>query len=141
MIKTISHCHLWVLDQDEALRFYTEKVGLEVRADVKLGPESNDYRWLTVGVPGRPEVEMILADAKTSPGSAEVAGQVEDLVAHGAAGGMIFTVDDCQATYEDLKGRGVEFVQEPTERFYGIDAAFRDPFGNHMRFTQRAEEA
>ena len=133
-LKKLTHTQVWVLDQDEALDFYTQKLGLTVREDAQLGDE---MRWLTVGPEDQPDMEIMLLTPGPPPLSEEVAEQVRALIAHGAIGTCIFEVDDCQATYEELKGRGVEFTQEPVERFYGIDAAFRDPFGNHFRMTQR----
>jgi catechol 2,3-dioxygenase-like lactoylglutathione lyase family enzyme len=136
-LSKISHTQVWVLDQDEALAFYTEKLGLEVRTDATLD-EMGGFRWLTVGPGDQPDVEIILLVPGPPPLSDEAAEQMRGLIAQGALGGLIFTVDDCQATYEELKDRGVEFTQEPMERFYGIDAAFRDPFGNSFRMTQPA---
>jgi catechol 2,3-dioxygenase-like lactoylglutathione lyase family enzyme len=136
-LKKLTHVQVWVLDQDEAHDFYTEKLGFEVRTDAKMG-EWGGFRWLTVGPAEQPDVELILLVPGPPPLSEEVGQQVKDLIEHGAIGTCIFEVDDCQATYEELKGRGVEFTQEPVERFYGIDAAFRDPSGNHFRMTQRA---
>jgi len=127
MIK-IANAQLWVNDQDEALAFYTEKVGMEVRIDVTV-PELGNFRWLTVAIvlmtiPGPPIMDS---------GTAE---QVRSLLAKGFAGTVFLSTDDCQASYEELKGRGVEFVETPEERPYGIDAGFRDPSGNHIRLTQ-----
>ncbi len=140
MIK-IANAQLWVHDQDEALAFYTEKLGFEVRADVTL-PEMGNFRWLTVGPAGQDEVSIVLM---TIPGppvmDAETAEQVRTLMAKGFAGTIFLTTDDCQASYEELKGRGVEFAEEPEERPYGIDSAFRDPSGNHIRLTQVRELA
>ena len=135
MIK-IAHVHLWVHDQDEALAFYTEKLGMEVRADATL-PEIGDYRWLTVGPVGQPDVAIVL-DAIPGPPAmdAGTADQVRDLMAKGWAGTVFLTTDDARASYEELTGRGVEFVEEPEERPYGIDCAFRDPSGNNFRLTQ-----
>jgi catechol 2,3-dioxygenase-like lactoylglutathione lyase family enzyme len=141
MIK-LSNTLLWVHDQEEALAFYTEKLGFEVRADVTL-PELGDFRWLTVGPPAQPDIAIVLQPIPgppvMDPDSAE---QVRTLMAKGFAGGSIFlTTDDCRAAYEELKGRGVEFVEEPQERPYGIDSAFRDPSGNQIRLTQVRELA
>jgi catechol 2,3-dioxygenase-like lactoylglutathione lyase family enzyme len=138
-MKSISHTGLWVHDQDEALDFYTRKLGLEVREDVTL-EEFGNYRWVTVGPAGQPDVEIILSKPGPPGVAPEAAAKIEELIAQGASPGLIFEVDDCRATYEDLKQRGVEFTQEPTEQFYGIDAGFRDPSGNHLRMTQRPSE-
>ena len=140
MIK-ISTAQLWVLDQDEALDFYTSKLGMEVRADVTLA-EMGNFRWLTVGPAGQPDVAIVLMAIPGPPMmDAETAEQVRDLVAKGFAGTVFLTTEDCQAAYEDLKGRGVEFVEEPEERPYGVDSSFRDPSGNSIRLTQVREMA
>jgi catechol 2,3-dioxygenase-like lactoylglutathione lyase family enzyme len=137
-LKKLTHTQVWVLDQDEARDFYTEKLGLAVREDATLD-EMGGFRWLTVGPQDQADMEIMLLVPGPPPLSEDVAEQVKSLVAQGAVSSCIFEVDDCQATYEELKGRGVEFTQEPVERFYGIDAGFRDPFGNHFRMTQRTE--
>ena len=140
MIK-ISTTQVWVDDQDEALAFYTKKLGFEVRSDVTL-PELGDFRWLTVGPAGQPDIAIVLMAIPGPPVmDAETAGQVRTLMAKGFAGTVFLTTDDCQAAYEELKGRGVEFVEQPEERPYGIDSAFRDPSGNHIRLTQVRELA
>ena len=137
MLKQLTHVNVWVQDQDEALAFYTEKVGLELREDVTVA-EMGDFRWLTVGVPGQEDVALTLMTVPGPPVfDEETRSKLLDLVARGAAGGLFFNTDDCRSTYEQLKGRGVEFTQEPTEQPYGIDAGFRDPSGNHMRMAQR----
>jgi predicted enzyme related to lactoylglutathione lyase len=139
MIK-IAHAQLWVHDQDEALAFYTQKVGLEVRADVTL-PEMN-FRWLTVGPPGQDEVSIVLMAIPGPPVMDDgTAQEVENLMAKGFAGTIFLTTDDVHASYEELTGRGVEFVDQPEERPYGIDSSFRDPSGNHLRLTQVRELA
>jgi len=140
MLKAVSHVGLGVHDQDEALAFWTDKIGFEVRTDVTL-PGPANMRWLTIGPPNQPELEIMLMPPGWPNTPPEVIDRAKDILAHGILPGLIFTVDDCQTTYEELKSRGVEFVQEPVERFYGIDAAFRDPTGNHIRFTQRSEQA
>jgi len=125
-----------VHDQDEALAFYTDKVGLELRQDVTL-PELGEFRWVTVGVPGQPAVAIALVTVPPAPVfEEETREQILALVAKGVIGGLIFATDDCRASYEELKGRGVEFTQEPTEVPYGIDAGFRDPSGNQSRLVQ-----
>ena len=140
MIK-ITNAQLWVHDQDEALAFYTEKVGMEVRADVTV-PELGNFRWLTVGPPGQADVSIVLMAIPGPPVmDEETAKQVRDLVAKGFAGTVFLTTDDCQASYEELKGRGVDFTETPEERPYGIDSAFRDPSGNSIRLTQVREMA
>jgi uncharacterized glyoxalase superfamily protein PhnB len=135
MIK-IANAQLWVHDQDEALAFYTEKVGFEVQSDVTL-PEMGDFRWLTVGPPGQEDVSITLMAIPGPPVmDADTAEQVRDVMAKGFAGTVFLTTDDCQASYEELKGRGVEFTETPEERPYGIDSGFRDPSGNSIRLTQ-----
>jgi predicted enzyme related to lactoylglutathione lyase len=132
----IANAQLWVHDQDEALAFYTNKLGLEVRADVTL-PELGDFRWLTVGPPAQPDFAIVLMAIPGPPVmDAETAGQVRTLMAKGFAGTVFLTTDDCQASYEELKARGVEFTEPPEERPYGIDSGFRDPSGNSLRLTE-----
>jgi catechol 2,3-dioxygenase-like lactoylglutathione lyase family enzyme len=136
MLKQLTNVTVWVHDQDEALAFYTEKLGMELREDVTL-PEMGNFRWLTVGVVGQPDVAITLMAVPGPPVfDAETKAQLEALVAKGVAGGLFFRTDDVQATYEELRARGVEFQQEPTEQPYGIDAGFRDPSGNQMRMAQ-----
>jgi catechol 2,3-dioxygenase-like lactoylglutathione lyase family enzyme len=136
MLKQLTNTQVWVHDQDEALAFYTEKLGLEVREDVTV-PELGNFRWLSVGVPGQSDVSITLMAVPGPPVfDEETRKQILALVSKGAATGLFFSSDDVQATYEDLKGRGVEFQQEPTEQPYGIDAGFRDPSGNSMRVAQ-----
>ena len=135
----IAHAQLWVHDQDEAHAFYTQKLGFEVRADVTL-PELGDFRWLTVGPVGQPEVSVALMAVPDPPVfDADTAAQVKELTAKGAAGTIFLNTDDMPAAYDELKARGVEFVEEPEERPYGIDTSFRDPSGNHIRLTQPSE--
>ena len=139
MIK-IANAQLWVHDQDEALAFYTEKVGMEVRADVTV-PELGNFRWLTVGLAGQDVSIVLMAIPGPPVMDAETTEQVRTLTAKGFAGTIFLTTDDCQASYQELRGRGVDFVEEPEERPYGIDSAFRDPSGNHIRLTQVRELA
>jgi uncharacterized glyoxalase superfamily protein PhnB len=135
MIK-IANAQLWVHDQEEALAFYTEKVGMEVRADVTL-PEMGDFRWLTVGPAGQEDVSIVLMAIPSPPVmDAETADQVREVMAKGFAGTVFLTTEDCQASYEELKARGVEFSEAPEERPYGIDSGFRDPSGNSIRLTE-----
>jgi predicted enzyme related to lactoylglutathione lyase len=137
----IASAQLWVHDQDEALAFYTQRVGLEVRNDVTIA-ELGDFRWLTVGPAGQPDVAIVLMAIPGPPVfDSETAEQVRTLMATGAAGTIFLATDDCHASYEELKGRGVEFVDAPEERPYGIDSSFRDPSGNHIRLTQVRELA
>ena len=132
----IHSAQLWVHDQDEALAFYTQKLGWEVRSDVTL-PEMGEFRWLEVGPAGQKDVGVALMAIPGPPVlDAETSEQVRELMGKGAAGTVFLTTDDCRTSYEELKGRGVEFIDEPEERPYGIDAGFRDPSGNHFRLTQ-----
>jgi uncharacterized glyoxalase superfamily protein PhnB len=132
----ISNAQLWVHDQDEALAFYTEKLGLEIRADVTL-PELGDFRWLTVGPSNQPDFAIVLMAIPGPPVmDAETAEQVRTLMAKGFTGTVFLTTDDCQASYEELKARGVEFTEPPEERPYGTDSGFRDPSGNSLRLTE-----
>ncbi|HMH48118.1 MAG TPA: VOC family protein [Solirubrobacteraceae bacterium] len=136
-----ANTQLWVDDQDEALDFYTKKLGMEVRADVTL-PEVGDFRWLTVGPADQPDVAIVLMAIPGPPlMDADTVAQLRELMAKGFAGTVFLTTEDCQASYEDLKRRGVEFTEAPEERPYGIDSGFRDPSGNSFRLTQVRELA
>jgi catechol 2,3-dioxygenase-like lactoylglutathione lyase family enzyme len=136
----IATAQLWVHDQDEALAFYTQKLGFEVRSDVTVA-EMGNFRWLTVGPAGQPDIAIVLMAVPGPPVmDQETADQVRSLMYRGFAGTVFLTTDDCRASYDELKGRGVEFVEEPEERPYGIDASFRDPSGNNIRITQLSEE-
>ncbi|MEV0597545.1 VOC family protein [Nonomuraea cavernae] len=136
MLNAITISSLYVLDQDEALEFYVGKLGLEVNTDADLGY----MRWLTVSVPGSPDREILLQRPAPPALDDATAAQVRDLLTKGALGSLIFSTGDCRKTYETLLARGVEFVEEPTERPYGIDCALRDPFGNHIRITQVTQQ-
>ena len=135
----IANAQVWVHDQDEALAFYTKKLGMEVRSDVTV-PEMGNFRWLAVGPAGQPDVAIVLmaipGPPMMDPGTAE---QVRELMGKGFAGTVFLATDDINAEYQELSGRGVEFVEPPEERPYGIDSAFRDPSGNQWRMTQLAE--
>jgi catechol 2,3-dioxygenase-like lactoylglutathione lyase family enzyme len=130
MANRITHSQVYVLDQDEALDFYVGKLGFEVNADFDLG----FMRWLTVSFPGQPEHQLLLEKPGTPAHDDATAELIRELVTKGAMGmAAIIEVDDVRATYENLKAQGVEFTEEPTERFYGVDCGLRDPFGNHIR--------
>jgi uncharacterized glyoxalase superfamily protein PhnB len=134
MIK-IANTQLWVHDQDEALAFYTEKLGWEVGVDVTM-PEMGNFRWLTVG-PKDAEVSVVLMAIPGPPVmDADTAEEVRALMGKGFAGTVFLTTEDVHGAYEELSARGVEFTEQPEERPYGIDSAFRDPSGNHFRLTQ-----
>jgi predicted enzyme related to lactoylglutathione lyase len=133
MITRLSHATIYVLDHDSALEFYTRKLGLEVRTDAKMG----DFRWVTVGVPGQPELEIALMEPKAGMVfDAETAAQLRSLVKKGVLGGGVFETDDCVATYEELKSRGVPFRGAPEKQPYGIAAVFTDDSGNFFSLTQ-----
>jgi catechol 2,3-dioxygenase-like lactoylglutathione lyase family enzyme len=124
-----------VLDQDSAKAFYTGKLDFEVRTDTEL----DGFRWLTVGSKSQPDLEIVLSHPAPPMFDEETAEMVRSLVAKGALGAGVMRTDDCHAAYAELKGRGVDFVQEPAERPYGIEAIFRDDSGNWFSLTQRAE--
>jgi catechol 2,3-dioxygenase-like lactoylglutathione lyase family enzyme len=137
MLKQLATVQVWVHDQDEALAFYTEKLGLELREDVTV-PEMGNFRWLSVGVPGQDDVAIVLMAIPGPPVfEEETRAQIHTLLAKGASGGLFFATDDVRGTYEELKQRGVEFTQEPTEQPYGLDAGLRDPSGNQFRMVER----
>lgn len=134
----IANAQFWVHDQDEAVAFYTRKLGWEVRADVTM-PEWN-LRWLVVGPVGQEDVGLVLMPVPQSPMLDEdSSGQLAELVAKGAGGTLFLETDDCQAAYDELRARGVEFNDPPTPQPYGIDTSFRDPSGNNVRLTQVLE--
>jgi catechol 2,3-dioxygenase-like lactoylglutathione lyase family enzyme len=138
MIK-IANAQLWVNDQEEALAFYTDKLGMEVRADVTMA-ELGNFRWLTVSPKGQEEVSIVLMAIPGPPVfDDETARSIRELTAKGAAGTVFLTSSDVYKDYEELKARGVEFVDAPEQRAYGIDSSFRDPSGNHFRLTQVTE--
>jgi len=132
MLNSISISSIWVLDQDEALDFYVGKLGLELNADVDM----DIMRWLTVNVPGQRERQLLLQVPGPPAMDENGAEQVRELLSKGAVMGAIFTTDDCRATYRELVEKGVEFTEEPTDRFYGTDCGLRDPFGNALRITE-----
>jgi uncharacterized glyoxalase superfamily protein PhnB len=135
MLK-IASAQVWVHDQNSALKFWTEKVGMEVREDVSL-PELGDFRWLTVGPPGQDDLSIVLMAVPGAPIMDDATRkQVLDVVAKGFAGTVFLTTEDCQAAYEELSSRGVEFTEPPHQMPYGIDSGFRDPSGNSVRLTQ-----
>jgi len=140
MIRIVT-TQLWVHDQEEALAFWRDKVGFEVRSDATL-PEMGDFRWLTVGPPGQEDVSIVLMAVPGPPVMDAATGdQVRNLVAKGFAGTVFLATEDCQASYEELSARGVEFTEPPVERPYGIDSGFRDPSGNSIRLAQLNEVA
>lgn len=134
MITGLSHASVLVNDQDEAKTFYTETLGFEVRNDITL----DGFRWLTVGPKAQPDLEIVLSLPSPPMFDEETAEVVRGLVARGVLGPGVMRTDDCRATYEELKAKGVDFVQEPAERPYGIEAVFRDNSGNWFSLTERA---
>jgi len=139
MIQRLSHATIYVLDQDAAYDFYVNKLGLEVRTDAKMG---NGFRWLTVGPKGQPDLEIALMPTVPSQMmDQETSDMLRTLIKKGTIGSGVLETADIQKTYEELKARGVEFTQAPTERFYGIEALFKDNSGNWFSLTQRLEPA
>jgi len=136
MIDKLSHTTIWVLDQDEALEFYTQKLGCEVHTDATM----DDFRWLTVILPDDMGHQLILLEPGPPMMDAETGEQVKALVAKGVLGPGAFWTKDCRATYAELSARGVNFLSEPEERFYGIEATLRDNSGNWFSMTQPSEE-
>jgi catechol 2,3-dioxygenase-like lactoylglutathione lyase family enzyme len=133
MIAKLSVTSIWVLDKDEALDFYVNKLGLEKSQDIKQGA----YRWLTVRVPGEPGTDISLEQPGPPVQDEATAAQLRELISKGAMGGLVFVTDDVRGLYETLKKRGVtDFTQEPADNFYGTDMGIRDPFGNAIRILQ-----
>jgi uncharacterized glyoxalase superfamily protein PhnB len=138
MIKDLSVTTIYVLDKDEALEFYVNKLGLEVGQDFTQG----SYRWLTVRVPGQAGTEISLEKPGSPLHDDATADRIRELITKGAMVGLVFTTDDARALFETLKSRGVtDFTQEPTDHFYGTDMGIRDPFGNPIRILQSAKVA
>ncbi|HEY7024041.1 MAG TPA: VOC family protein [Candidatus Limnocylindrales bacterium] len=136
MITKFSVASIYVLDKDEALDFYVNKLGLEKGNDVRQG----GYRWLTVRVPGENGTEMNLEEPGPPLHDEATAAQLRELISKGALGGPVFITDDAVGFYETLKERGVtDFTMEPTEHFYGTDMGLRDPFGNAIRILQQGK--
>jgi catechol 2,3-dioxygenase-like lactoylglutathione lyase family enzyme len=138
MIKNLNVTTIYVLDKDEALDFYVNKLGLEVGADFKQG----EYRWLTVRVPGENGTEISLEQPGPPLHDEATAAQIRELITKGAMNGLVFQTDDTRGLFESLRSRGVsDFTQEPTEHFYGVDMGIRDPFGNAIRILQPKKAA
>lgn len=134
MIQKLSHTTIYVLDQDRAKEFYTTKLGFEVRHDSTMG----EFRWLTVGPKGQPDLEIVLMAAGSTPmADAATAETLRDLVAKGALGTGVFETDDVHATHAELVAKGVEFMTEPQEQPYGIEAMLKDDSGNWFSLLQR----
>jgi len=134
MIRKMSHATIFVTNQNDALSFYRDKLGFEVRTDAMVG---EDFRWLTVGPKDQPGFEIVLMEPKAGLLMDEAtASQLRSIVEKGVLGAGVFNTDDCRATYEELKNKGVEFLSEPAERFYGTEAIFKDNSGNWFSLTQ-----
>lgn len=134
MIRKMSHTTIFVGNQEEALSFYRDKLGFQIHTDAMVG---EDFRWLTLNVPDQPDFEIVLMEPK--PGmlmDEATATQLRNLLAKGVMGAGVFNTDDCRGTYEELKSKGVQFLSEPTERPYGIEAVFKDNTGNWFSLTQ-----
>lgn len=134
MFTSLTVVGIFVLDQDEAIDFYVNKLGLELTNDRRAGPT----RWVTVRVPGQPAPEIYLQEPGPPAMDEATAEQIRELLTKGVLGFLALTTDDCRKTYETLRARGVEITQEPIEHFYGIDCGIRDPFGNQIRILQPA---
>jgi catechol 2,3-dioxygenase-like lactoylglutathione lyase family enzyme len=134
MNQHLSYIAVWVQDQDEAVAFYTKNLGFEVRDDVSL-PELGNYRWVTVGPPEKPDFALAL-NVPGPPFDADKVEAIKRLMADGMLGGLFFATDDIQASYEQLKSRGVNIEQEPTQMPYGMEIVLRDPSGNSIRYVQ-----
>jgi len=141
MIQRMSHSAIFVLDQDVAKDFYVNKLGFELKMDESM---PNGFRWLTVNPKGQPDLEIILMKVAPSPFEGtnprkiqqEDVGTIAELMKKGAFGAGVFQTADCRKTYEELKAKGVEFLSPPKDQFYGVEAVFRDPFGNWFSMTQ-----
>jgi predicted enzyme related to lactoylglutathione lyase len=133
MIQRLSHSTLFVLNQDEAKRFYVDKLGFDLKMDFDMG----SFRWLTVSPKGQPDVQLVLMPVAPGPHMDEAScDRIRELVKQGRMPTVVFETSDCQKTYEELNARGVEFLQPPTDRFYGVEAILKDPFGNWFSLTQ-----
>ncbi|QFU91573.1 VOC family protein [Amycolatopsis sp. YIM 10] len=136
MINNLSHAGIYVLDYDSAKEFYTGKLGFEVRQDVKM---DGRFRWLTVGLPGQPGLEFTLMEPGPPQHDPETEKQLRQLIAKGVLGMGVFETEDCRGTFETLSARGVNFLQEPADRPYGVECVFRDDSGNWFSLTERRE--
>jgi len=137
MIQRFSHMTIYVLDQDAAYDFYVNKLGFEVHTDARM---DGGFRWLTLNPKGQPDLEVVLMPTAPSPMmDQETSNMLRKLISKGAIGSGVMETADVRKTYEELKAKGVEFSQPPTERFYGIEALFKDNSGNWFSLTQRTE--
>jgi catechol 2,3-dioxygenase-like lactoylglutathione lyase family enzyme len=138
MIRRMSHATIFVNNQEEALQFYRDKLGFQVHTDAMVGP---DFRWLTMNTPDDPDFELVLMEIK--PGmlmDEPTANQLREILGKGVLGAGVFTTDDCRGTYEEMKSKGVQFVSEPADRPYGVEAVFKDNSGNWFSLTQPSED-
>ena len=134
MIQRLSHTTLFVTDQDAAKDFYVNKLSFEVRMDQTMG----DFRWLTVGPKGQPDLQIILMKlAPSGRMDAASAQALKELIQRGLVAAGAFETADCRKTYEELSAKGVEFASPPEDKFYGIEAVFKDNSGNWFSLTQR----
>ena len=135
MVTRQSHSNIYVLDQDEALKFYRDILGMEVRTDMTL---ENGFRWVTVGPKAQPDLEIVLMAVKPGPAmSEEVCAKIRDLLNNGNMGIGVFESDDLRRDYEEWSKKGVQFIQPPKEQFYGLEALVKDPFGNWFSLGER----
>ena len=132
MSQGVGVAGVYVRDQDEALDFYVDKLGFKVHTDARNG----DYRWLTVQHPDQSSFQLGLFKPQPPTVDAATAQTLNEVVAKGAMPPLVFIVDDCRAAYDEWRGRGVEFTQEPIERYGSVDASFRDPSGNGWKMIQ-----
>jgi catechol 2,3-dioxygenase-like lactoylglutathione lyase family enzyme len=138
MIERLSHATIYVLDQDRALKFYRDKLGFEVRMDHKM---DHGFRWLTVAPPGQKDLELVLmAPTEAFMGDAESLSALRTLIQKGKMGAGVFFTSDCRKTHQELCERGVEFVSPPQEKFYGVEAMFKDDSGNWFSLTERTSQ-
>jgi predicted enzyme related to lactoylglutathione lyase len=137
MIRRMSHAAIFVNNQEEALQFYRDKLGFQVHTDAMVGP---DFRWLTLNTQDDPDFELVLMEIKSGMLMDEsTATQLREILAKGVLGAGVFNTDDCRGTYEELKSKGVQFVSEPADRPYGVEAVFKDNSGNWFSLTQPSE--
>ena len=137
MITRLSHATIYVLDQEEALKFYRDKLGFEVRTDMTM---DNGFRWLTVSPPQQPDLEVVLSEPAEPMFAADLIPHVRALLDRDAMSGGVWESDNCQKTYEELKARGIEFTKPPTKEFYGTEALFKDGCGNWFSLTEHPKE-
>jgi catechol 2,3-dioxygenase-like lactoylglutathione lyase family enzyme len=133
VIQRLTHATVYVLDQDAARDFYVNKLGFEIRMDQSM---DNGFRWLTVSPKGQPDMQLILMQVDGPNIQPDVAATLRGLLERGKLGGAVLQTDDCRATYEELKAKGVEFLSPPADRFYGVEAVLKDNSGNWFSMNQ-----